>query len=298
MSAWIWGQLRSLLSSASSLQVSCHNRLSTIRASIRSAILRRTEYPLVSIGDQHSVLPSRKQSIPSVVYQVWVKDAFGRRHVSELRAFRALNPELTFKLFSHEDADSYMQSAWSDHPIQKIYQQAQFRALQADIFRYCILFENGGYYFDINKACSASLFSLHPPEATRFLSYETSHCSLMPELPTTDCFQYPDRYLIQWGFGFAPQDPILLRVIDLICAYYPKFKSQYFANPKSAILAFTGPGMFTKAVREIVQEEGKLDGAQAGVNFNGHGIPWMPGSEVRYHLSPPYVLARNAVIVS
>jgi hypothetical protein len=56
--------------------------------------------------------------------------------------------------------------------------------------------------------------------------------------------------------------------------------------------------MFTKAVREIVQEEGKLEGAQAGVNFNGHGIPWMQGSEVRYHLSPPYVLARNAVIVS
>lgn len=142
------------------------------------------------------------------------------------------------------------------------------------------------------------LASLHAPGDIRLLSYETSFCNVVPDLQTAHYFQHPNRYLIQWGFGFAPQDPILKRVIELICDYYPFFQGKPFEDPKSAILAFTGPGMFTKAVRDVVNAEGILEGAQAGINFNGYGIPWMPGSEVRYHLSSPYVLARDAVIVS
>ena len=294
--AWQW--VRSFGSACSRLSLAFSSLHRKLKSNAKSFLLRRTEYPLQSIGQQQRLISFRNQLIPSIVYRVWVDDLFGRTHASELLNFRLLNPGLEFRLFTHVDADHYMQEVWHDHPVCGIYGHSHFRPLMADIFRYCILFERGGYYFDISKGCSLPLYNLHQPFDRRMLSYETSFCSVMPELATASCFQYPNRYVIQWGFGFAPKDPILERVINLICAYYPFFKGKTFEDPKSAILAFTGPGMFTKAVREIVQEEGKLEGAQAGVNFNGHGIPWMPGSEVRYHLSPPYVLARNAVIVS
>ena len=298
MSTSLWSRLRLFLYVASQWELNCNHMLGQLRTKIRSFVVRRSEYPLQTVGNQPAMETGLNQAIPPLVVQTWVADAFGRSHAREIRRFRALNPNLRYSLFNDADTDAYVASVWAGHPISEIYNRARYRPLQTDIFRYCILFERGGYYFDISKGCSVPLASLHAPEDCRLLSYEHSFCSVMPDLATAGSFQYPDRYLIQWGFGFAPADPILKRVIDNICAYYPLFKGRQFENPKSAILAFTGPGMFTKAVREIVQEEGKLEGAQAGVNFNGHGIPWMPGSEVRYHLSPPYVLARNAVIVS
>lgn len=291
------------LGKARSIVLACESKVrgafSSVRSRIRHQIVLKTEYPLVELCDScaHREMYLSDGLIPPFVFQTWISNKFGRSHYRAIREFRALNPTLDFVLFDDKDAESYLSDFYAGHEILDIYRNSHFKPLKADIFRYCILYQRGGYYFDISKGCSVPLKSLHAASDCRLLSYEASFCSVMPELHTTHCFQYPDRYFVQWGFGFEPKDRILERVINLICAYYPYFRGKTFQNPKSAILAFTGPGMFTKAVREIVKEEGRLEGAQAGVNFNGFGIPWMPGSEVRYHLSPPYVLARNDVIV-
>lgn len=299
MSLTPWSLLRGIFSSISRLQLHISACISAFRAFLRYQLIKKTEYPLVTVLDR-PCLDFRKtgNAIPPIVVQTWVSRQFGRTHSRSLLALRDLNPNLDFILLDDSESASYINEAWRDHLISDIYHRGLFTPLKADIFRYCWLYENGGYYFDISKGCSVALGSLHRSSDRRLLSYEDGFCNILPELNSTQHFQHPNRYLIQWGFGFAPKDPILKRVIDLICAYYPLFKGKVFEDPKPAILAFTGPGMFTKAVREVVQQEGRLEGAQAGINFNGHGIPWMPGSEVRYHLSPPYVLARSAVIVT
>lgn len=291
--------IRKCCSQASSFYLVLRGRINKTKANVKSYLVYKTEYPLIQLDSREASENSLNNfAIPPTVIQTWAVKLFGKTHCKAINQFRSINPALRFLLFDDNESAVFIESNWGAHPIHQIYKHSQFTPLKADIFRYCWLYDNGGYYFDISKGCSCPLQSLHQSSDRRLLSYETSFCNVMPDLATVQCFQHPSRYVIQWGFGFAPKDPILERVIDLICAYYPLFKGKTFEDPKSAILAFTGPGMFTKAVREIVQEEGKLEGAQAGVNFNGHGIPWMPGSEVRYHLSPPYVLARNAVIVS
>jgi mannosyltransferase OCH1-like enzyme len=286
-------------SQASRLHLNIKSLLNNIKAKIKSFLTYQTEYPLVQLAPRKAVMVlADSHLIPPTVIQLWAAKSFGKTHSTAIEEFRSINTDISFLLFDDNESNAYIENNWGTHPIHEIYKSSRFGPLKADIFRYCMLYELGGYYFDINKGCSVPLRSLHLPSDRRLLSYEASFCSVLPDLRTARCFQYPNRYLIQWGFGFAPKDPILKRVIELICAYYPLFKGKEFQDPKSAILAFTGPGMFTKAVREVVQAEGRFDGAQAGINFNGHGIPWMPGSEVRYHLSPPYVLARNAVIVN
>lgn len=77
----------------------------------------------------------------------------------------------------------------------------------------------------------------------------------------------------------------------------PLFKGVIFQNPKNAILRFTGPGMFTKTVREYFEKQGDESVAQAGVDFMGAGIFAMKGSWARYSRVPSYVDSNNQSIV-
>lgn len=60
---------------------------------------------------------------------------------------------------------------------------------------------------------------------------------------------------------------------------------------------FTGTGMFTKVVREVITKNPELNITQCGIDFNGHGIFEMLGSRARYLLSPNYADLRHKVIV-
>ena len=51
---------------------------------------------------------------------------------------------------------------------------------------------------------------------------------------------------------FLLEHAFLRLLLENICEYYPFFKGKSFAVPKNAILSLTGPGMFTKTLREYL----------------------------------------------
>ena len=272
-------------------------RYRSLKESIHHKQLLLTEYPLVQVNDRPALQPSAEPwAIPGDVYQLWLNNRFGRQHANGIEQFRAINNSLSFQLFSHGDADAYMQQSWGDHPIHAIYTNGRLGPLKADIFRYCILWDHGGYYFDIDCSLDVPIRSLHRPGDQRLISYEATYCPILPKQNILHHFQHPERNLAMWGFGFSRRDPLLRTVIDNICDYYSFFRGKVFHHPKAAILTFTGPGMFTLSTRAFVEQHKALDGAQVGIEFNGHGCTWMPGSEVRFHQLPSYVSARNMAI--
>ena len=173
-----------------------------------------------------------------------------------------------------------------------------FGQLQADIFRYCILAERGGYYFDISKGCKVQLSKIHNAFDTALISFEANFCGILPDLCDLNYFIHPYKYIQQWGFGFTQNHPFLLRTIDNICLAYPFFRGKIFDNPKEAILSLSGPGMFTKSVREVVRSGFSSPICQSGINFNWQGIFIMPGSHARYLTHPDYAERRNEALVS
>lgn len=113
----LWLSLRSYASTLSRSELLLRSRILALRSLLKKYLIRKTEYPLLSIGCRERLAPSRPQVIPPVVYQVWVADLFGRTHSTQLNVFRNLNPHLEFKLFCHSDVNGYMRAAWGDHPI-------------------------------------------------------------------------------------------------------------------------------------------------------------------------------------
>ena len=269
--------------------------LKLIEKKISYAIKRITEFPLKEIFDQ-VVDNNLNQVIPNNVYQTWENSLFGKSHYKEIMKFRAINKDLNFFLFDKKKRDDYMIKNWAHHKIFQTYNTAKFGQMKADIFRYCIIYERGGYYFDINKGCTVPINSLHEDTTEAFISNEAIECTIPPEEKIFNNLKYPLNNFLQWGFGFKKNHPILLSIIEAISKDYVNYKNIKFLKPKTAILALSGTGQFTKVVRKYIMNEGTKNLVQSDIYFNGKGIWSMKGSRVRHFLVKEYADEKNQTI--
>ena len=250
----------------------------------------------INSSAQKSTAPT--SMIPPIVYQTWEIKQLGKSHAKEVERFHNLNPELSFVIFDWVERDAYMKSAWGQHPIFEIYQKSLFGPMKVDIFRYCILFEKGGFYFDINKGITEPIKHFVKPASEALISYEQDIVHLPIASNIFPLLQHPHNVILNWGLGFVAGHPFTKRVIDNICLNYSSFQNQIFKKPSQGIVKFTGPVMLTHSIHQVLQEQPLLKFEQAGINFDGKGITNMKGSWVRYMVSPAYTSIRSCEILS
>jgi len=263
----------------------------------RLSAVCRFEFPLVSLGDSIPTARYPYSHIPPFVHQTWSSDRFGKTHAQQLMNFRKMNPELTFLLYDDAQMYAYMDANWRSHKIYDIFRNARYAQVATDIFRYCLIYEQGGFYFDVSKGLSEPICSFLQPQSTGLITYEHRIWPTVP--PSAECAAAPyrDNIVAQYGFGFAKGHPLLGAVIERICEAYPSYKGRVFAKPKDAILSFTGPEMFTAALRDYRSRRHDESLVQAGVDFNGETIWKLKGAYVRFFSAPSYKHARRDAIV-
>lgn len=268
------------------------------RAPRLSALLSR-ELPLRSVPSLSVTRPRSVHAIPNVIYQTWGSYKFGRTHARLLSEFRALNDDFSFQFFDDRQlAEEYMAEAYKGQPILDIFNRARFGPMKADIWRYCIVFDRGGFYCDINKSVRVRLRDLLAPDASGLISFESRDFPAGAEESSLSAIQHPDKVVMNWMFGFAPGHRLLAQVIDGIVAKYLSYKGRVVKNPKREIIQFTGPEHLTRCLHEFARTHGTAGLQQAGIDFDGNGVFEMAGSYVRYIQRPSYEVARDQVIVA
>ena len=177
-----------------------------------------------------------------------------------------------------------------------IFKNSVIGPLKTDIFRYCILYDQGGYYFDISRGCDVPLTKLHNNKSKFILTYEDTECYIPPSSKTIFDLKRPFNHILQWGLAFEKNNNFLKILIKEIIKAYPLYKNKKFSNPKLAILNFTGPGMYTKVMRKYLSNNSIRNFKELDIRFNGHGIFKLKGSQVRYHLEPSYTYLKDKKI--
>lgn len=234
-------------------------------------------------------------TIPSVVYQTWEVAYLPRRLHNSVTKFRDMNPEFSFYLFSKDERDAYIRENWGHSQISEIYDRARFGPLRTDIFRYCLLFERGGWYFDISKGAAAPLRSFLEPGCQEVLTFENNNMppNMVPSLTTMNLLgATAGKRVVQWGFGFSPKHPLLELHISRIVDRWPEVLNRNFVDPKEAILEYTGPIAFTSSVWTYIDKSHGTPNMQ-GIDFNGFGIFSLQGAGARYWQSKNYRLVSN-----
>lgn len=253
---------------------------------------RLFDYPFEKVENQRGLHP-RNQLIPTQLFQTWEENSFGRRHARAIRKFRKINADLDFIFFSANERLSYLEQNWAGHPITEIYRKAKFGPMKADIFRYCIVYERGGYYFDISKGMKVAITSLHGSGAEAFLSFEGNNCNCPDNPILKSRLLLPNNCVIQWGFGFSAKSKVLKTLIESIVENYPNFVGKVFENPKEEIVKLTGPLAMTKALHATLIQNPEFAISQSDVDFGGNGIYALPGAGARHRKYPSYAAVRN-----
>jgi len=221
--------------------------------------------------------------IPNNFFQTWKTDIVDAEHFNLLKRYREQNPEFNFIFFDDAQMADYMKRVWGHHPISEIFAKTQFGAAKADIWRYCMLFDQGGVYLDIDAGLNFKLASI-PRDVNELISYE--HNSILRnasfEFPSdawflqnynavADRLEHAGRLVLNWGMVFAKGHPVMQNCINIICEHAHEYRGKKFGNMLNATIHFSGPYVLTRAVWRYVLETG-MGVSQFGIDFNGLGL--------------------------
>jgi hypothetical protein len=210
--------------------------------------------------------------IPLVVYQSWNSNVFPNTIGNELKKFRNLNPDIEFNLYNHSEVNDYMRNFYKHHLIYKIFKKARYWQIKADIFRYCIIYERGGFWFDIKSVTKVQLSKMLKKNSDMMITYEKNKFPTIVKKKNFNKLLHANKYIAQWFFGSVKKNFILKKIINNICDHYDDYKGKIFENPKEAVLEFSATRLFTKILRnELIKKKISLKIQQQGVDFNGQG---------------------------
>jgi mannosyltransferase OCH1-like enzyme len=187
--------------------------------------------------------------IPLKIYQTWYTKDLPCNMKNNIENLKAVNPEFEHFLFDDTDCRNFI---IENFPIEVLdtWDRLKAGAYKADLWRYCILYINGGIYLDIKFKCVNGFKLIALTEKERF--------------PTDVVLkEYPNELnkAVYNGFMMSlPKNEILLEAINKIVE---NVNNKYYGNSP---LDITGPVMFGKffssdykkksAVRRYVGNQG------------------------------------------
>ncbi|WP_415327697.1 glycosyltransferase family 32 protein [Chryseobacterium sp. MMS23-Vi53] len=156
------------------------------------------------------------------------------------------NPEYRYYFYDDNDIQKFITEEFPPEYIEN-YNKLTIGAAKADFFRYAILYKKGGIYLDIDSAMTRPLRSLIKEKDSAVISVE----------------RHPGLY-VQWALIFEKGHPFLKKTLELML---DNIKTHRYPNN---IHATTGPTVFSKGIREALQENPNIPYTLFnGVEFRG-----------------------------
>ena len=265
-----------------------------IKAILSNEFPRKSVYEFTIPGENLNIeLGSR--FIPHICFITWKTHLLVKSHHHELKKFVRSNPDFKFYFFTDNSQDLWMKKNFIGSKIYDIYSRVVFGASKADIFRICLLYQYGGFFFSVNKLVSAPLNKLIGDRTKFIVSFEPSkyvRLGASKKIPII----YRNNTAIQWGIISPPKHPILGIALNSIINNEKLFTGKIYCPPKNAIWNFDGPYMWTKAIDNYLISEPNAKVNFAGINFDNSAYT-PKGSEFRYISEPSYLGVKRGIII-
>lgn len=183
--------------------------------------------------------PPKDASIPPIIHFIWLGSAVPAKVDTIIDTWRTAHPGWTIKIWQDGDINKFrwepsLRGAFDEALKAKCWAEA------ADIWRYNILYEEGGIYSDTDVVCVKSFNDLISHDVVFFAGQETNKV-------------YPwegnkaPLFICNALIGAVKHSPLMRRCMD---ALVPRSASKYPNQPKKDLLTRTGPILLSNACRE------------------------------------------------
>lgn len=253
----------------------------------------------INILHEYDTNPEKKNAhlknavIPLHIYQTWHTKSLPPKMKECVDSVKRDNPEFSHHLFDDRDCRNYIKANF-DADVLDAYDKIIPSAYKADLWRYCVLYKEGGIYMDIKFKCSPNFKMIELVDKEHFVLerpyIKNTKISLDDELkqlqsPDYSFFAYNNVDTKLWKNGnigiynafmvCKPKNPYLMECIQRIVKNVQT--KNYDHNP----LYPTGPGLMGEVFFETGGRD-KIRDFDLFYSLNGDAI-LSPYKKVLYH---------------
>ena len=161
------------------------------------------------------------------IFQSWYSRELPPLVQSKIDGFLKMNPAYKYHLYTDDDMEQFVKDNYPGI-IYECYKRLNIIVAKVDLWRYLILYKEGGVYLDMDSSIEKPLDELILPDDEAIMTVEKN----------------PGIY-VQWGMIFKSKHPILKRTIE-----YVVDNIQRNAYPND-IHKMTGPTVISRALNDI-----------------------------------------------
>lgn len=195
-------------------------------------------------------IPSKKHYspvIPLTIYQTWYTKDLPPHMKKNVKRLISHNPELSYQLYDDNDCREFIRLNFAPDVLHA-YDMLIPGAYKADLWRYCILYKNGGMYMDIKLSCINGFKLIELCESEHYVLDRDIHAIFNTPTPIYNALMVCKK-----------NNPFLLEAIHKIVK---NVENKYYGF---SALYPTGPGMLS----ELIQET-KIKGVNPNLNIDIH----------------------------
>ncbi|HVG12493.1 MAG TPA: glycosyltransferase [Flavisolibacter sp.] len=197
-------------------------------------------------------------AIPKTIIQTFKTASLPFVHRWHINKFRKKNNTYNYQFFTDADIEDFLATHYG-LAVTDAYRRIQIGAAKADFFRYAVLYKQGGVYVDIDSAIVSKLDDFLQPDDKAVISYEFN----------------PDVF-VQWALIYDAGHPFLSRALDIVLENIKENKYPH------DVFLMTGPGAYTRAVRECLAANPGTPHRILGIDYSGHLKFKFPLSKLAY----------------
>jgi hypothetical protein len=165
--------------------------------------------------------------IPKKIYQTWETKDIPDKIQQKINEMMEVNPEYSHELYDDSDRFFFIKENYGKQ-VSDAYESLNLGVAKADLWRYAILYKNGGIYLDLDSQIYSNLNSLIDENDKAIISREGN--------PNT---------FVQWCLMFDKNHPILENTLKR-CIY------NILNKTTENIFRLTGPALFSDSIREVL----------------------------------------------
>lgn len=228
-----------------------------------------------------------EKPLPKIIHQIAINYTHLPEEIkSNIESIKALNPEWEYRYYDDDAIQAYLTKHYPE--VIKLYNQISpvYGAAKADLFRYLLLYNDGGVYLDLKSTMTKSLDDILNPEDSYLLSHWKNGTGEIHDGMGLHHVVRTHNHrgeFQQWFIISAKGHPFLKAVIENVCNNIKHYNPILHYVGGWGVLNVTGPIAYTLAINSVKDRwPYRLVDTNEDVSFV-YSIYELQGLEFRHH---------------